>query len=1292
MMKSDFHPQARYRILSRIGQGGMGEVYRALDRLSGHVVALKRVRLPRSSSQRLASAASAELAETGQAIARNASVPAQGSGLAMAATLPGPGLLPTAALVTPIGQQETAQPGAQTTSPLEVAATMMARTEGMAPSAAKFPAPPEPQTDSEVQALRLYLTQEFRTLAGLRHPHIVSVLDYGFDRQRQPYFTMQFLAPALPLGEAACGQSVVGKVLLLLQVLQALTYLHRCGVLHRDLKPSNILVVSGSSGLQVKLLDFGLALLTRDVQGSLIELGGTVGYLAPELLLGAPPSVASDLFSVGVMACELLVGAHPTGASTQAAMLNALAGSAPIFGEDAALGPQLSAVLRQALSRNPTERFRDASQFMQCLAAAAGVAIPAETVEIRESFLQAAPFVARESEMAVLQRALEEATAHHGSVILVGGESGVGKSRLLEEVRTRALVRGIRVARGQAVDACAAHYQVWQGILRSLCLETALDDASASVLKTLLPELPTLLDRALPDPPELEPRDAQARLLGAIEDLICSQREPLLLLIEDLHWAEPACLAVLLRLLRSNSLAHLPILILCTYRNDERPTLPGELPGAAVLELPRFRSSEVEALGCSMLGDIGNRRDVIELLAHETEGNALFIVEVVRALAEDAGAMGRIGSGRIPSRIYAGGVQAVLGRRLKKVHPSARPLLLAAAVHGRELDLNMLRALASPLDERVDDDLAHSVFASVLEVHDNRWRFVHDRLRDVLLSELSAAELSHWHLQVAQALEQAYAADLGPHSVALGHHFELAGDAKRALPYKLQAGERALQCGAVKEALAIFEQTAALLDKADAGPAERAQTLRLLCRTYLGAGFVEESVRTLEKMIAAASLPSTNSPTSLLLDITRTAGQHVRSRIRDWLQLPPHPSHIGEAERAWLGALVDTHEEIGMAIGLARSPEQVLRSVLTWVSLAEELAEPERLAPAYNALGVLFSLTPISRLSQDYFRRSWELAARAPKLTDAVRGRMKAAEAFVLLGNGQWGAALEMLGDGYSHGPEQHDYGTRLWFFLLRCRISICRGQRETLTTDLAEMEAIARRASSPQFAAWIRLVQAMLALYVGDLAQASQLCSEARQLESQSGERAAGANLQALESLLAVRIGNEAEAHRGILETVRMLQTLAPVGNSNPSLHACLMEAAFELWRRSHGQARAETERLLRRALAEVRRVGAIFPICRSSVYLWHGLYAASHGQRSIGAWLVREAVTSAQRYSLSFDEGLAREVLAEIHSQEGKPELARAERRMASTLFERVGAAYYVRRVDEAQRQAAKSLASEV
>ena len=314
---------------------------------------------------------------------------------------------------------------------------------------------------------RLALAREFRTLAGLRHPHIISVLDYGFS-EGQAYFTMTLLEDPQPFDVAAEDRPLHQQAALLMQMLGALDYLHRHGMIHRDLKPDNVLV----TGDHLRLVDFGLALEPEQSR----EVAGTLSYMAPEVLEGQGASMATDLYAVGVMAFELLGGRYPYVYRGIDELIMAVLNGEPDWSALAHLPAAVRGVIMRLLARAPQDRYADAAHVIRDLSAALALPPPAETGAIRDSYLQAARFVGRGAELATLSRALEAAVAGSGAAWMIGGESGVGKSRLVDELRVRALTAGMLVVRGQAVSSGGLPYQLWRDPLRRLALAVPLAD------------------------------------------------------------------------------------------------------------------------------------------------------------------------------------------------------------------------------------------------------------------------------------------------------------------------------------------------------------------------------------------------------------------------------------------------------------------------------------------------------------------------------------------------------------------------------------------------------------------------------------------------------------------------------------------------------------------------------------------------------------------------------------------------------------------------------------------------
>jgi tetratricopeptide (TPR) repeat protein len=682
----------RYDLLDQLGQGGMGVVYKAHDRLTGNVVALKQV-----------------------------------------------GTLPE---------------------------MLQFATKGS-------------ESDGAVA-----LATEFRILAGLRHPHIISVLDYGFSQQRFPFYTMELLSNALPITEYCRKHDVdsTTKTHLIIQILQALAYLHRRGIIHRDLKPSNIQITH--EGL-VKVMDFGLALNREQTDSeSADRIVGTVAYMAPELFQSAPASIQSDFYAVGVIAYELFAGKHPFDIHNLDNLLTQMLVSEPDYSP---FPPALTHVLKALLAKDPTQRYESAVEAIEAFCEAMGQPIPEETLSLRESFLQASSFEGRELELAHLKKALQDAHNRKGSVWLIGGESGVGKSRLLAELRTRALIEGAAVLRGQAVVESGHFFQIWYEPIRQIALSVEISDMEAGVLKSSALDISDLLNHPIPDVPVLEGAAGLNRLALTVAEMISRftrKHGTTVILLEDFQWAEQG-VSPLKHFIRM--VPELPLLIGVTYRDDEFQHFPELLPGAQTLKLTRFTDDMIAKVSESMLGAAGRLPDVLDLLRRETEGNAFFIVEVIRALAEDAGRLSEIGQKTLPTKITVGGIQNIIQRRIERVPPEMREWLKMAAVLGREINLDVLLACLQkpdlPVSETQRDHwLRICADAAVLEIADSNWRFSHDKLREALLNALSPSENKALHRLAAEGLEATFA-NRDPYAAMLYEHWSAAEEVIRAVPY-----------------------------------------------------------------------------------------------------------------------------------------------------------------------------------------------------------------------------------------------------------------------------------------------------------------------------------------------------------------------------------------------------------------------------------------------------------------------------------------------------------------------------
>ncbi len=441
----------------------------------------------------------------------------------------------------------------------------------------------------------------------------------------------------------------------------------------------------------------------------------------------------------------------------------------------------------------------------------------------------AGEFVGRRSELAALREALDGALAGRGSLTLLVGEAGIGKTRLAEEVaaharRAKAHVLWGRAWEGAGAPALWPWVQILRGWLESRDAEELRTElgATGGAVAHLVPEL---LERVpgLAVPPLPEGEAGRFRLLDVVVTLLArvARTRALVLVLDDLHWADEPSLELLHLLARR--VAASPILVIATVRDtdigrhDERARLLARLAreGASSL-LQGFSAEDVGELFAHAAG-FDPPPGLVAAVHERSDGNPLFVREIVRLLAADRMLAARGTQASWAQQIPAG-IQETIRRRVERLPPGCAAVLARAAVLGREFELRVLdrmREGADPVPLEVIDAAVDARLVAPVASVPGRHRFAHALVRETLIADLPAAERVRLHRAAGRALEEVHRGHLEPHLAELTHHFLAAageGDGEPALAYAQAAARRAIELRAYEEAARLYEQALAALD------------------------------------------------------------------------------------------------------------------------------------------------------------------------------------------------------------------------------------------------------------------------------------------------------------------------------------------------------------------------------------------------------------------------------------------------------------------------------------------------
>jgi len=580
-----------------------------------------------------------------------------------------------------------------------------------------------------------------------------------------------------------------------------------------------------------------------------------------------------------------------------------------------------------------------------------------------------ARLVGRGREMSELEQLWQAATGQPaggtpGRIVLMVGDPGIGKTRLAAELARRVHAQGARVIAGRAPQETLVAYQLFVEALRQYLLNVPIAELQAttreygSELARLIPELRRRAPD-LPMPSPAEPETDRYRLFEAVVGVLSSisARAPILLVLDDLQWADRPTLLLLRHLARASDPSRL--LILGAYRATEATA---ESFGDALAELRRERLiSEIEVGGLSELetGELvrvwtgeAPSHAFAHALHSETEGNPLFIEEIVRHLAEAGVRASEAGARELQRFGLPENVKQVIARRLGRLSAQATEWLRVAAVIGRDFDATLHERVAA-LDEdeylnALDEALSTGL---VVEIgSDASYSFSHALIRETLYEGMSAARRARIHRRVGEALEAGAGSDRN--LVALAHHFTRAAgadDVDKAITYACRAGEWATRMLAHEEAGEQYTHALQVLDRF------KPDALQRRCELLLLIG--EARVRSGERVLALLAFAEAAELAESLGDNVSLARAAIGSSRRYIQQPGVVETEVIELLRRALAANEGEHSVIRVRL-LARlcgalyySPERSQMQALSdeAVALAQELDDPEAKAHACAA-------------------------------------------------------------------------------------------------------------------------------------------------------------------------------------------------------------------------------------------------------------------------------------------------------------------------------------------------------
>ena len=1195
-----------------------------------------------------------------------------------------------------------------------------------------------------------YFRNELKLARKISHKNVCRM--YHLEEEEGAfYITMEFVPGEnlKNLLEAKKKLAIDEGLGLAKQICEGLAEAHRLGVVHRDMKTKNIMI---DTDRNVRILDFGLAhSLKKSEKSEEAVMIGTPDYMPPEQADGGASDPRSDIYSLGVVFFEMFTGRVPFFGETALQVIRMHKTNLPpdprTYNDQ--IPEELSQVILKCLEKDRNKRYQKVEEILaelKIIESRLAIVSQAERPQLpkflvdrkMDDFIpEISAFVARDNELAKLYAFLETALSGQGRVDFVTGEAGTGKTTLIHEFARRAQERYPGLI--SVFGSCDAHtgignaYLPFREVLNFLTCEfmtrwttgvirqehalrlwdllpltgRAIVDYGSDLIENFVAGAP-LYERISAYQPE------QSDLLVKLERLVkrraagsglslqqsdlfeqftrvlqtISRHNPLLILLDDLQWADEGSINLLFHL--GKRIKGSRILILGAYRQSEISLGRGGQRHPIESVVHEFHKD----FGVGMeLGQAGDR-DFVEaildsepnllgpafrdILYEQTKGHPLFTLELLRNMKE----RGMI----VPDRdgkwiegpaldwnLLPARVDAVIEERINRLPDNLRDILILASVEGQEFTgevvalfkkkdgLDIVKLLSRELDKRY-----RLITARGFKKMDGRrlsvYQFRHILFQKYLYSKIGVAERSYLHEKVGNALEALYENQAEEIAIQLARHFHEAGNIAKEIDYLEKAGEKALAVYAYKEALELFSAVTRL-GEGKKGPRlsrRRAYWQQRVGESYLGLGCIAESRVHLEQALDILNRPvpkkSWQLKAGICRELLRQAAHRVwRSRSRDW---PSRGSPI-------LLEMARVYEYITEICYYTQEKILASYSVLCALNLAERAGPSPELARQYANLSLGAGVFSLHFLAEMYGRKALETALRVDPLH--TLGHISMITATYDLGMGRW----KQVEDAVAKAAEIfHSTGDwRRWEQILSTggHLSFYQGKFKQSLGSFQVLYGSALHRGDIQNQLWGLTGMAINQLRLGLVDEAFENLGRINLKNLQDVHRFEKISAFASFSLVQFSRG---ESRAAIQSAVQALNLFSESDPRVATLKAfdCVSEVLLSLWESSLRQSDHEQERLaelVQQLCSAFRRYAKTFPVARPVFWLRQGQsdWLTKRTNKARQAWA--KGLNLADRFGMEYNQGLLHYEMGRHANEPNR----RMHLRAAQRIFTRLG-----------------------